>query len=397
MPEKTSTPALPHLPNISRRTALRSLGLFAGSGLLGLGTARAQDATGSTPLVDTSAQARYPELSFINLAGNENPFGPSRRVTMTLMREAANSSRYPFRETNILRDEIAAAEGVPPDHILIGNGGDEVLGFLGVEYGKPGVEIVATQPTYLQLMDHAERRGAKIRWVAATKPAMQHDLAAMKAAVNDHTALVYICNPDTPSGTMRTPAEIEAFCREVAPRVPVVLDEVYLDLLDDFSEQTQVGLVREGLSVLICRSFSKLHALAGHRIGYLIGPPSILQRLERHRLSGLNFLGVACARESLRDTAFHLFSRRSIRDGRAALGALLDELGLPYIPSFGNFIFHSTGTPIREFQDYMRDRRLFVGRPFPPYDEWVRISIGLPQEMRVYERALREWHASQQT
>ena len=117
MPQEKLAPS-PRLPNISRRTArFASLGLFAGSGLLGFGTARAQDATGSSPLVDTSAQARYPELSFINLAGNEKPFGPSRRVTMTLMREAANSSRYPFRETNILRDEIAAAEGVPPDHI----------------------------------------------------------------------------------------------------------------------------------------------------------------------------------------------------------------------------------------------------------------------------------------
>ena len=113
----------------------------------------------------------------------------------------------------------------------------------------------------------------------------------MAQAVNGRTALVYVCNPDTPSGTMRTPAEIEAFCREVAPQVPVVLDEVYLDLLDDFVEQTQVKLIREGLPVLICRSFSKLHALAGHRIGYLIGPPSILRRLEPHRMSGLKLSG----------------------------------------------------------------------------------------------------------
>ncbi|MCC5806093.1 MAG: histidinol-phosphate aminotransferase family protein [Opitutales bacterium] len=384
----------PPLSAVSRRTALKSLGLLAGSGLLGLAPARAQTAA---PRVDGNGDplsARYPELNYINLAGNENPFGPSRRVTMALMREAANSSRYPFREANILRDEIAALEDVPPDHILLGNGGDEVLAFAAAEYGHPGAEIVATKPTYLQLMDYAERRGAKTRWVPTTGPDMRHDLDAMEAAVNGKTALVYVCNPDTPSGTMRAPADIESFCRRVSERVPILLDEVYLDLLDDFAQQTQTALVREGLPVLICRSFSKLHALAGHRIGYLIGPPEILQGLQAHRMSGLNYLGVACARESLRDTAFHTLSRRSIRAGRAALEALLDELALPFIPSHGNFVFHYTGTPVREFQDFMRERRLFVGRPFPPYEDWVRISIGLPAEMAVYERALREWHSA---
>ena len=379
---------------VSRRTALKSLGLLAGSGLLGIAPARAQDAAPRNDVGADPLSARYPELNYINLAGNENPFGPSRRVTMTLMREAANSCRYPFREANILRDEIAAMEGVPPDHILLGNGGDEVLAFAAAEFGRPGAEIVATRPTYLQLMDYAERRGAETRWVPATEPDMRHDLGAMADAVNGKTALVYVCNPDTPSGTMRTPAEIESFCRRVSQRVPILLDEVYLDLLDDFAQQTQVSLVREGLPILICRSFSKLHALAGHRVGYLVGPPETLRRLQAHRMSGLNYLGVACARESLRDTAFHALSRRSIRTGRVALETLLSELKLPYIPSHGNFVFHYTGMPVGEFQDFMRERRLFVGRSFPPYEDWVRISIGLPAEMQVYERALREWHAA---
>lgn len=375
-------------PRLSRREWLRRTGLGAAAavGLPALASGQTAPRTG-TPAPE--AVLRYPDLKYINLAGNENPFGPSPAVSVTVGRNIAMSCRYPFREEVILADLIAEAEGLRAENVLLGNGCDDILSMAGAEFGRPGARIVATEPTYLQLMEYAERRGAHVDWVPHTA-SMHHDLDALASAITPETTLVYLCNPDTPSGTMLPASEIEAFCREVAPRVTIFLDEVYLDLLEDFREQTQTALVEEGLPVIIGRSFSKMHALAGHRVGYALASPDLIERLGRHKMSSLNFLGVAAARVSLEDRNFHAYSRRKIAEGRTRFCALLEELRLPYTPSHGNFVFHHTGIPIREFQAMMKERDFLVGRPFPPYDDWCRISIGNDEEMRLYERAMRE-------
>lgn len=334
--------------------------------------------------------ARYPDLKLINLAGNENPFGPSRRVSLAIMRAVSESCRYPFREEQVLKEMIAGKEGVVPEAIVLGNGCDEILSMAGAVYGAPGKEVVASEPTYLQLVEKAEHHGATAVWVPHDK-GMRHDLAAIYAAINENTSIVYVCNPDTPSGTIKKASEMKDFCETVAGEgVPVFLDEVYLDLLDDFDAQTQVELVHRGLPVMIGRSFSKMHALAGHRIGYAVTTPEMARRLEAERMSSLNFLGVVAARESLLDDAFHRHSRRKIREGREGYEALLTSLDLAYTPSVCNFVFHYTGIPIREFQAKCKERGFFAGRPFPPYDDWCRISIGSQAEMNAFAPVLRD-------
>ncbi len=371
----------PLVSKLSRRGWLKTAGLaIAGGALLKPAPARAQ----------TVPAPRMPELSRINLAGNENPFGPSQEVLMTIVREAPNVARYPFREETVLKEMIAEREGVTPEHIVLGNGCDEILSMAGLELVPAGTQVVATRPTYLQLMDYAERHGAEAVWVDHEKATMRHDFEGMLAAITPKTSLVYVCNPDTPTGTMRTPPEVESFIRRATERCSVFLDEVYLDLLDDFAEHTQVGLVREGLPVVIGRSFSKMHGLAGLRIGYAVTTPELAERLKKATMSSLNYLGVYAAMTSLRNPRFHAFSRQRIRQGRERFTALLDELSLDYTPSVGNFVFHKTGIPIREFQDIMRERNFLIGRPFPPYEDWVRISIGTPEEMSAYEIAMRE-------
>jgi histidinol-phosphate aminotransferase len=379
------------LSRMSRRGWLRRAGALAGAALAGnrLGGQAASASPPSPMVASADWAARHPDLNFINLAGNENPFGPSQRVVMAIMRSTPSSCRYPFREERVLTEMIAGREGVDPACVVLGNGCDEILSMAGAAFGGAGGEIVATEPTYLQLMHYAEHRGATIRWIPHDS-AMRHDLVAMEQAIGEATRLVYVCNPDTPTGTLRTPAEIRGFCESVCPRVPVFLDEVYLDLLEDFDAQTQVELVRRGLPLIIGRSFSKMHALAGHRIGYAVTTPELAERLAAERMSSLNYLGVAAARESLLDTAFHRFSRTKIREGRERYCALLGELGLRYTPSVGNFVFHHTGIPIRDFQAQCRERGFLVGRPFPPYEDWCRMSIGNPDEMRAFAPVLRE-------
>ncbi|MDQ8197520.1 histidinol-phosphate transaminase [Pelagicoccus enzymogenes] len=373
---------------ISRRDWIRnagvmSLGMALGGRLLGQAAPGAQ-----------SRIARYPELKHINLAGNENPFGPSQKVSMAIMREVGNSCRYPFREEEILKDRIAEREGVPSDHVILGNGCDEILALAAAAYAAPGKTVVSASPTYLQLGEHAEKKGAHVEWVSHAK-SMQHDLQAMLSAVEERKAVLsYICNPDTPSGTICSAEDIKNYCIKASDTGAVFLDEVYLDLLPDFAAQTQVELVRQGYPVIIGRSFSKMHGLAGHRIGYAIARPEIVEKMGRYKMSSPSYLGVIAAIASVDDYAFHARSRELIAKGRQEFCSLLDELGLAYTPSVGNFVFHHTGIEIREFQKRMKDRGFLVGRPFPPYDDWCRISIGTPKEMADYEKAMREVFAS---
>lgn len=362
---------------MDRRSWLKKAGMATIGATLG---ARSSPAQVSAP---------YPELKYINLAGNENPYGPSPAVSMAIMKEVRNSCRYPFREEEILKSLLAKKEGVTSDCILLGNGCDEILSIAGDLYGYPQSNIVAASPTYLQLMHYAEKRGCKIKWVPHRKD-MTHDLAGMEEAVDLDTSLVHICNPDTPSGTLLPPESIEGFCRRVGERSTVFLDEVYLDLLDDYESQTQIELVRQGAPVIIGRSFSKLHGLAGLRVGYAVARPDIIERLSARRMSSMNYLGVIAAIASVGDKSFHAQSTRLITKGRERFCSVLDDLSLPYTPSCANFVFHYTGIPVREFQTAMKKRNFLVGRPFPPYDKWCRISIGSESEMKAYESAMHE-------
>lgn len=365
---------------LTRRDWLKMAGLGAG-GLL-LSSRRASAVRTVSP--------RFPDLKHINLAGNENPFGPSPNVVSTFLREASNICRYPFREEEVLREMIADLEKVPANHILLGNGCDEILALAGKTFGKPGTNVISTRPTYLQITHHSELAGAQTRWIDHTET-MHHDLEAMAAAIGPDTSLVYICNPDTPTGTVLDADQLHAFCREWSPRVPIFVDEVYLELMEDFETRTVLPLIREEkLPVIIGRSFSKMHALAGARIGYAVAAPETVEAMGRYRMSSLNFLGVAAARASLLDPNFQRYSIRRIREARDRFTALLDELGLKYTPSHGNFVFHHTGISIGEYQDLMRERGFLVGRPFPPYEDWCRISIGSEPEMKGFEKAMRE-------
>lgn len=375
------------MPVFNRREWLRTAGLTAlGTTLLPSGAR----------LWAEDADAPPPEGAHINLAGNENPFGPAPAVVQAIFRAAPQSSRYPFREEYALKQALAQREGVEVENIVLTNGCDELLALAAAHAarsGGPGGEIVATHPTYFQLTDYADKLGLTTRWVEHDRETMRHDLARIAAVVGPATRLVYLCNPDNPTGTIRPPAEIAACCREIAPRCPVFLDEVYLELESDFAVQTQVSLVRAGVPVIIGRSFSKLHGMAGHRIGYGVTTPELAAALGRWQMSSVNYIGVAAARASLREAEFLRYSSRKIQAGRARFCALLDELGLRYTPSHGNFVFHHVGRPAVEYQARMKARGFLVGwphAPVAPYLDWCRVSIGTDAEMAKLATAMRQ-------
>lgn len=377
---------------LNRRAWLRT----AVVGLAGLGLLR----RAAAQIPGEELAPPPPEGRHINLAGNENPFGPAPAVVRAIARTAAQSSRYPFREEFVLKEMLAKKEGVDVGNIVLTNGCDELLALAAVAVARRGPgRIVAADPTYFQLTDYAAKLGLAAHRVPHETGTMRHDLAGMAAAAGADTRLVYVCNSDNPTGTIRAADDVAAFCREVAPRCPVFLDEVYLDLQDDFAAQTQVPLVRAGLPVIVGRSFSKLHGMAGHRIGYGVTTPALAAELARWQMSGVNFLGVAAARASLLEGDFLRYSARKIREGRARFCALLDELGLPYTPSHGNFVFHQTGRPTGDYQAAMKARGFLVGWPHAPvarYPDWCRVSIGTDAEMAACANAMRaEFRAAQ--
>ncbi|HRE81388.1 MAG TPA: histidinol-phosphate transaminase [Opitutaceae bacterium] len=329
----------------------------------------------------------------INLAGNENPFGPSPAVVRAIVAAAPFACRYPFREEQALKDLLAEKEGVGTENIVLGNGCDELLALAATAFLDAKRSLVAAEPTYFQLIDYAKKLGAEIRGIPV-RSGMQHDLRRMEQAVDNSPGLVYLCNPDNPSGTQCEAGHIEGFCREVAPRCPVFVDEVYLELSEAFAAETQVKLVREGLPVMVGRSFSKMYGLAGQRIGYVVTTAPLAQELSKWMMSSVNYLGVAAARAALGDSGFSNWSVRKIRDGRSRLYAVLDELGLEYIPSVGNFVFHRIGAyRVQEYQAAMKARGLLVGWPHEPargYEGWCRTSIGTEREMALCHAAMRE-------
>ncbi len=346
-----------------------------------------------TPLAGHAVEMRprRPGVALpVRLSSNENPYGPSQSARDAMTAAFDEACRYPYAgATADLVDLIAEREGVSPDHVLVGCGSSEILAVTGMAYGLHGGELVAADPTYQGMLTYAEKMGAYVHRVPLND-ALAHDLDAMERRVTQATRLVFVCNPNNPTATIVNPATLRDFCVSVARRAVVFVDEAYIDLLDDPAAHTMVDLVRKGENVIVARTFSKIHGLAGMRIGYAIARPDIIDRLSTYRMGSPNVLGVRGAIASLHDEAFQAYSRARIAEGRAFVNRHLEAAGHRYAESHTNFVFYHSGVPIQNYQKQMRERGVLVARPFPPYMDWCRVSIGTMEEMQVFASALTE-------
>jgi len=322
------------------------------------------------------------------LSFNENPYGPAASARRAVTEALATAWQYPGGQ-DPLKKLIAEREGLTPAHIMLGDGSGEILRIAGLVYGLGGREIVAARPTFGFLQSYARQLGAVITEVALDEN-LRHDLKGLAAAVTGNTALLYICNPNNPTGTLLPGAELRPFLQSVASRTTVLVDEAYLDLWDDWSAHTATDRVRAGDPVIVTRTFSKLHGMAGLRVGYALAPPAIIERLEKHRMTMLGSAGVAAATASYQDLEFQAFSKARLQEGLAITTAALRELKLRHVEQpRGNFVFFDTGGPLADFSAAMRRAGYLVGRPFPPYDTWCRVSMGTVEQMRGFAEALR--------
>jgi len=359
--------------SLSRRDLLTASALLlARPGLAMRAAGRESAAAGGNPII---------------LCWNENPYGPSPAARAAASEAIAASCRYPDDELKPLVQMLATREGVSTDQIVTGTGSGELLRALGMLSARDGGEIVAAAPTYTELTRYAEGCGAKINFVPVDSH-LRHDLSAMHTAVSARTRAVYLCNPNNPTGTALPAADIRAFIAALPPAVTTIVDEAYMDFTVGPGIGSVVDLTRGERRVVVLRTFSKIHGMAGIRCGYAIARADVAKELAAARMTTPNIFAVRAARASLGDQAFLSDCRRRILASRVRITTELARLKLAYGEPQGNFVFFDTGMPLKRFSELMRARNILVGRRFAPYDNWCRITIGTETEVDAFLGAL---------
>jgi histidinol-phosphate aminotransferase len=353
----------------------------AGLALGALSTARPAPARKAT---GRAAQAlKYPIL----LSGNENPYGPGPAARAAIARATEDACRYGMQHYARLVEKIASIEGVNRERIVIGVGSGELLHMLALSYCDRG-QLVCAWPTFAQITAFAEKLGCEVRRVPLDAQ-LRHDLGALDAAVTPNTDLLYVCNPNNPTGTVIDGDALRDFCARQAQRTLVVVDEAYLELVDDGATRSMAELVRSDANVVVLRTFSKIHGLAGLRIGYSVSRPDIAARLRRLQMAYPSIIGMQAAAASLDDHQFLDSTRAAIIADRQRVMKVCDELKLRHGATQGNFVFMQVGMPAADFAEKMRQHQIEVGRPFEPLGDFCRVSIGTRAETSAFVDALR--------
>jgi histidinol-phosphate aminotransferase len=332
----------------------------------------------------------------IQLSLNENPFGPAPSVVAALRREFANLCRYTGSELSELRGLIAAKEGISEEQIIMGEILEPLGTYLSLQ-GGPGGEFIYSDPGYTALIDSAVATGGHGVPVPLNG-ALQNDLPAIASRVNRRTRAVYLVNPHNPTGTVNDAEELARFVREVSDRTLVIMDEAYLEFADFYARRTLANAVRGGANVIVFRTFAKAYGLAGLDIGYGLVPKVVAQALEKQGLNNphlFNRLAVAAATASLKETQYISSVTAKVAHEREIWFGVLRELKLNFTASAGNFVFFEAGIPHVDFAASLLREGVDIGRAFPPYESWARISIGLPEENGQAQAAVRKLLAAE--
>lgn len=339
--------------------------------------------------VEGAGRERDRQTEIARLLFNENPYGPPESAKQAVRESIDDSWSYGYDDVRSLRNLIAEREGLRPENVIISAGSGELLKIAGLVLGG-GREVVSARPTFTMLTDYAMRNRARIEWVDLRSD-MKIDLAGMESRVSDNTAIVYVCNPNNPTGLLVDPVEIRAFIDVMPSRTTVVVDEAYIELTEAPTKNSVVDQVGAGKNVLVTRTFSKIYGMAGLRIGYGLGRPDVIRRLEQRRVSIPNRLGLRAALASYRDEAFLTHSRTMIRASMNQVSAALTELGVEFLPTQTNFVLFNTRRPSVEFYKYMRARNILVAPRMENLDTWVRVSAGHEKHMKMFTDASREF------
>jgi histidinol-phosphate aminotransferase len=342
---------------------------------------------GGRPIEEVAREMGLPAADIIKLASNENPLGPSPAALAAMRKVIDHIHLYPDGNAFYLKQKLAEKLGIKSENLILGNGSSELIEFAGHALLGPGVEAVMSQYSFAIYLLIARLFGARPVVVPAIN--YGHDLPAMLAAITPDTRIIFVANPNNPTGTMVGKAELARFVDQVPERVLLVLDEAYIEFVDDPADFLR--LIRSGAkpNLLIMRTFSKIFGLAGLRIGYGIAVPELVAALETVRAPfNINSIAQAGALAALDDLDHVQNTRTNNAAGIKLLSDGLRALGIEYVPSAGNFILVRVGDGKRVFEALQKLG--VIVRPMGGYDlpEWVRISVGSPAENRRLLEAL---------
>ncbi|SOY55118.1 histidinol-phosphate transaminase [Cupriavidus taiwanensis] len=343
------------------------------------------------PIAEVAREFGLDEAAIVKLASNENPLGMPQSARSAVAAAVAELGRYPDANGFVLKGALSARFGVPADWLTLGNGSNDILELAAHALVEPGQSIVYAEYSFAVYALATQEIGARAIEVLARD--YGHDLDAMAAAIAPDTRLVFIANPNNPTGTFLPAAQIEAFLQRVPRDVVVVLDEAYNEYLDADQQYDAIAWVRRYPNLMVSRTFSKAYGLAGLRIGYAVAQPELTDLLNRIRQPfNVNSVAQAAAIAALADTDFLRRSAELNRDGKRQLTQAFDRLGLEYVPSSGNFVLvrvgDDDGAGARVNLALLRQG--VIVRPVGNYNlpRWLRVTIGLPEENAAFIAAL---------
>lgn len=332
------------------------------------------------------------------LNSNESAYGFSSLVKKALDKKATDLSLYPFKAEADLRTDIARFYQVKEDRVCVSNGSSAAIqatiyavNNLAQEFNMP-LRIINPNPTFEFPVAYAKPLGIEVvNFDLDSKFNM--DIDAMKKSERefDGISLVYLCNPNNPTANIMSANDLYSWIRNAKQTTIFLIDEAYAEYVIDPSFKSGIDILKEGAkNIIVTRTFSKIYGLAGLRVGYAITTPELQRRISEFlQLSGINICGAVAASAALNDFNFRQYCVNSNVKSRQIVTKGLDSLGLRYAPSHANFIFHEITGSYEDFVKNMKNQNILVGRQFPKFDNFCRVTLGTPQQAEYYVKVLR--------
>ncbi|MBD5778723.1 histidinol-phosphate aminotransferase family protein [Pelagicoccus sp. NFK12] len=327
------------------------------------------------------------ENSPVRLSSNENAFGYTPNAKMAMMKALESGSYYNRNDVNELEALCAKKEGVTTDYILTTAGSGPLLMMTALAYAEPGANVVTTAMGYTQLVRKFEARGGDVKYAPLSED-MGYDFAALKAEIDENTKIVYICNPNNPTGVLADSGELKQFVMSIPNDILVFVDEAYLELADtNFALATCAPLAKLKKNVIVTRTFSKSYGLAGFRIGYAVAHPDILEKISVYHMGAPSYLAAIAASEAIKDKEHLATNVKNYQTVRKYVTDSFDKLGIKYAKPDGAFVYFNSGIDQQVLRDTMAENGILIsgsrvsGAPESQYADWSRVSIGTKPQM----------------
>lgn len=349
----------------------------------------------TTAPLSLAANNLYPEPllnnqlpgNIIKLSANENPHGPSPMAKKAMYDAVAGSNRYQWELNGTLREMIGKLSGHSKDQVILGAGSSELLGLITLWAAQQKGNIVASDPTFQLWMPAARKLGLPVNLVPVTKM-KENDLPAMLAAITPETRMVYLCNPNNPTGTVSPTAKLENFIKKIPANCVILLDEAYTDYYDSPS---MLHLINEFPHLIIAKTFSKVYGMAGARLGYAVSSANTIQQLMQLQAwanAGPSFVSMQGGIAAMKDNDFVAFCKAENIRAKDIFYQGLEKLNIPYIRSYTSFVYFDGAASKKDVSSALQSAGIIGARTFEKNSTWLRLSIGTVDEMKLVVAAL---------